>query len=297
MITIRHIKYFQAVAEALHFHGAAEKLNVSQPALSHQIKQLEEELGCFLFLREKKKVSLTPAGHSFLSDTYIILNSIDEAVVRAQLTAQGQNGILRLGFVSSAANGLLRGLLKDYAENYTAVGLDIKQMTNQNIIDDLANDTLDIGICRFPLRLPAALQASVLWEDGYVLAVDADIEKNIYVDQPLQIFSTVPLIIFPRYIAPDLYDDILYIIKEAGYSPPIACHVEEQSSILELVGAGVGAALVPASMVNSRSKNVKFFELPHLRKRTSLHLVVRFSQKELIANFIENAVKTAKKNF
>ncbi|HEY8190622.1 MAG TPA: LysR family transcriptional regulator, partial [Micavibrio sp.] len=162
MIDIRHMRYFKAVAEDLHFRRAAERLHISQPPLSMQIKQLETFLGTELFVRTNRKVSLTKAGEHFYKKTLLILKDIDDLAQETRRIGEGKSGSVRVGFVSSSAAGLFQKAIYSFSKHYPDVFIDIKQLTNSEILTAFENDRLDIGFCRLPMTVPGSIQSHIL---------------------------------------------------------------------------------------------------------------------------------------
>ena len=149
---IRHLRYFVAVAEELHFGRAAKRLYIAQPPLSQQIEQLEEELGVSLFKRTNRSVELTNAGQAFLDQAYKILAHVEQAKLLASLTARGELGKLALGFVSSAAFELLPHLLSAYREQHPQIHVSLHEMEKDEQIAALFARQIQVGLLRPPVE-------------------------------------------------------------------------------------------------------------------------------------------------
>src|SRR5438270_3418464 len=153
---LRHLRYFMAVAEELHFSRAAERLHISPPSLTQQIQSLEQELGARLFLRTKREVKLTDAGARFLEEARTTLRHAQRAQVVARRAARGEMGRVEIGFVSSAAcAGLLTASVPAYRDAYPLVELSMRKMETAKQIEQLTGSRLDIGFLRPPTRYPA----------------------------------------------------------------------------------------------------------------------------------------------
>src|SRR5215472_7550403 len=145
---LRHLRYFQAVATALSFSRAAESLRVAQPALSRQIADLEQELGVVLLNRDRHKVSVTPAGQSFLCESDALLSHAADAAEKARRIARGEAGELKLAFMTAPTFGFLPALVRQYRSLYPKVGLKIIEMNPNHQLEAFADGSLDIGFTR-----------------------------------------------------------------------------------------------------------------------------------------------------
>lgn len=154
-MSLRALRHFVVVAEELHMHRAAERLHIAQPALSQQIKQLEQRLGVVLFSRANRRLTLTAAGEAFLQKTRLALEMADQAVLDAQRTARGEQGRLHLGYVSSAMyDSKLPGLLRELRADWPGIELSLVQGDVQMLYEALLDLRLDIAIIRAPLASP-----------------------------------------------------------------------------------------------------------------------------------------------
>jgi DNA-binding transcriptional LysR family regulator len=167
---LRHLHYFIAVAEELHFSRAAERLCISQPPLSQQIRDLEEELGVKLFERTKRHVHLTEAGKVFLDRSYLLLAQLEQAIAATQRIGRGEVGQLAIGFVDSAMYTSLPEMLKGFREQFPAVELRLQEMTTAQQIQALYDKQIDVGIVRSAISEPS-LSVECLLPESLVLAL------------------------------------------------------------------------------------------------------------------------------
>lgn len=257
-LDLRQLRYFIAVAEELHFGKAAERLHMTQPPLSQTILQLEETLGAPLFERSRRAVALTPAGEALLPEARRLLaqaGTLPELVRRA---AAGEQGRLSLAFVSSADYSVLPPFLRNYRAAYPQVQIALQEATSDRQVDDLLHARIDAGLLIPPLPDKAAVQLDYLkvLAEPLVLAAPA----GAVPDGPvwLKDVPPAPLIIFPRPIAPALHDAILGCFRAAGITPVIGQEAIQMQTIVGLVSAGMGLALVPQSVSNLMRPGVEY---------------------------------------
>lgn len=258
MFDLRQLRYFVAVAEAGHVGRAAERLHLSQPPLSRQIRQLEANLGVSLFHRHARGVSLTEAGERLLLDAQDLLAAAEAAATTAQRTARGELGRLRLGFASTALYSILPALVRRLGEGLPAVTLELRELTAEQQFHALAGGTLDAGIviCADP---PAPLDRLPLLAEPLVACLPAQHPLAAPAGTtplPLATLRDEPFILFPRVQAPALHDRILALGQQAGFTPRLGQQGVQMQTIVGLVSAGLGVALVPASMAGLRRPGV-----------------------------------------
>lgn len=257
MVEFRHLRYFVAVAEELHFGRAAEKLHMAQPPLSQQIRQLEAELGFQLFQRTKRSVALTEAGQIFLVDAQRLLRQLEQAVVTGRQASRGEIGQLAIGFVSSAAHNVLPGILQQFRRSFPQVVLSLQELTTNQQVEWLQERRIDVGFLRPPVDDPLLTITTILREPLVVALPDT---------HPLAKMSTISLrslsqesfILFPRPRAPELYDQIISFCQQANFSPKVAQEAIQMQTIVSLVAAEIGIAIVPASLKNLQRSGVVY---------------------------------------
>ena len=258
-IELRQLRYFVTVAEELHFGRAAERLHMTQPPLSQAIATFEQTLGAHLFARSRRQVTLTPAGAALLPEARRLLeaaSSLPELVRRA---AGGETGRLLLSFVTPADYSVLPPLLRDYSAAFPEVQLVLQEATTDLQIEELLHGRIDAGLVIPPLpeKTQAILDYQKLLEEPLVLCVPAGVLKG---SGPVELAAlpAMPLIIFPRKSAPSLYDAILSCFHEAGIVPVIGQEAIQMQTIVSLVSAGMGLALVPQSVSNLMRPGVEY---------------------------------------
>ncbi len=290
---LRHLKYFKAVAEELHFGKAAARLNMAQPPLSLQIRQLEEEIGVPLFQRTKRNVELTDEGEVFLEKVYQIFNSLDEAVEKARMVNRGEIGEIVIGFIASAAYDILPNIMKYYKKQYPAIHVILKQLTSEEQIKCLQEGSLHIGIVSEPIECEK-ITHEVIRCESMVIAIQKGhplASGSSAID--LIDFANDPFVLTGRKSNPRHYDGVINCCYQVGFSPKIVQETEEMSSVLSLVSAGIGVALVPASMQLLLANKIVYRDIKNIDYRTTTALAWESSNKSPITRaFIDLMKKT-----
>ncbi|EKM96172.1 LysR family transcriptional regulator [Stutzerimonas degradans] len=293
---LRHLRYFVAVAEELHFGRAAELLRISQPPLSQQIQALEAELGVRLFDRTNRRVSLTDAGRLFLEETRRTLVQVDKSVDVVRRANQGEIGELQIGFTSSAPfTSILPRAILAFREAFPAVHLALQEMTSKQVVEAVQDETLQVGMIR-PFALPAGLQTTELFSEPLVALMHAGhplasgSEEGICLAE----LAAEPFVFFPRSYGTGLYDQLLNLARQAGFNPRIAQEANEALTIIGLVAAGLGVSVLPASFQRIRIDGVAFRTLLDKDATTAVWLVKRRQeQSPLTRAFIELVTREA----
>lgn len=260
-IELRQLRYFVTVAEELHFGRAATRLHMTQPPLSQTIFALEALLGVALFNRNRRVVSLTAAGAALLPEAQRLLAQAGELPGLVQRAASGATGKLVLSFVSSADYSVLPPFLRAYRAAYPQVQITLREATSDLQLDDLLGGRIDAGLLIPPLPDKAKTELDYLpvLNEPLILAAPADLpalRSKHEID--LRRLPPLPLIIFPRPISPSLYDAIFSVFRAAGMTPSIGQEAIQMQTIVGLVSAGMGIALVPQSVSNLRRPGVAY---------------------------------------
>ena len=246
-IELRHLRYFIAVAEELHFGHAAARLNISQPPLSQQIQILEQQIGARLFARTNRSVSLTEAGRQFLADSRQILSQVDDAAARAARLHHGETGELRIGFTSSAPFiKAVSDTLSTFRRRYPDVHIQTRETNTREQIVPLNEGALDLGLMR-NTHLPDTLVWERVLREPLLAMVPRD---HPLASQPcvsLRELAREPFVFFDPHVGTGLYDDILGLMRRYDLTPAITQEVGEAMTIIGLVAAGLGVSILPAS--------------------------------------------------
>jgi len=259
---LRQWRYFVTVADERHFGRAAERLSMTQPPLSQAIRALEEALGVALFVRTKRSVALTAVGAALLPDVRRLLASADALPPLARRLARGEAGSLSLAFVSTADYGLLPSLLRAFGARYPQVRLQLAEATSDVQIDELVAGRIDAGLVIPPVppRHAAGLSYLPVVREPLVVAMPVAAAPDGPEDEPVHLadLAALPLVIFPRRLAPGFYDIITGCYGAAGETPHIGQEAIQMQTIVSLVSAGMGVALVPQSLRNLRRTGVVY---------------------------------------
>ncbi|KQW96712.1 LysR family transcriptional regulator [Massilia sp. Root418] len=260
-LELRQLRYFTAVAEELHFGRAAQRLHMTQPPLSQAIQALEELLGAPLFERNRRGVALTAAGAALLPEARRMLAQALELPQLVQRAAAGEVGRLALAFVSSADYSVLPPFLRAYRAAYPQVQIALQEATSDLQLEDLLHGRIDAGLLIPPLpeRAREELDYLPVLKEPLVLAAPAGLaalhgKRKV----ALKALPALPLIIFPRAISPALYDAALGVFHAAGITPVIGQEAIQMQTIVSLVSAGMGLALVPQSVSNLKRPGVEY---------------------------------------
>ncbi|EPJ7842053.1 LysR substrate-binding domain-containing protein [Pseudomonas aeruginosa] len=293
---LRHLRYFIAVAEELHFGRAAERLGISQPPLSQQIQALEEEIGARLFERTNRRVELTDAGRLFLDESRQVLAQVDKAVLLARRAHLGELGELKIGFTSSAPfTSTIPSSIHAFRKAYPDVHLDLQEMSSRQVLKALLEESLQVGVIR-PLALPDAVYWVELFREPLVAVLRADHPLAAGSEDGLAIAALAeePFVFFPRSYGTGLYDQVIALTRQAGFSPRIAQEASEAMTIIGLVSAGLGVSILPASFRRTRVDGVVYRTLSDPEATTAVWLVRRQNEGSPLAlSFIDLVTREA----
>jgi len=280
---LRHIRYFLALAEELNFSRAAERLYISQPPLSRQIKELEEEIGADLFHRTKQEVQLTNAGREFLHQAYQIIDQVERALINTRLSSTGKVGELRVGF-SGAINDLIP-TLKKYQEAYPKVRLTLKHMTSTEQIKalnerqiDLANITIPTNNEKIQTIFLKKLRFKVALPENHPLATKKSIFLTDLLDEKWVITTKSAGILF--------YEMITSIFQNEDFKPNIAIQAHDLQTVLTFVSSGMGISLSPSPFVPVKGIIMRDAEGVDLKVEANLAWRID-NQSEVLKEFLK----------
>lgn len=271
-IELRHFVYFLAVAEELHFRKAAEKLFISQPGLSTQIKQMEEILQTQLFVRDKKKVSLTPAGEFLKGEVEFILNHLEQTQKQLKLIGDGHSGEIRIGFLGSAMQNVVPKLLLDMKKKYPLVHTSLDELSNKAQMSAILRDKLDLGFVRLS-RVPKGLKIKPVFEDTFSLVLPKDYPLDEKSFKGIHQVSKDDFILFSQDYSPLYYDTVMSICENVGFTPNVSHKSVHAQTIFKLVENKLGIAIVPTALQYGFQMEVKFIELKKIKQRATLSMV------------------------
>jgi DNA-binding transcriptional LysR family regulator len=256
-VELRHLRYFVAVAEELHFGRAAERLFMAQPPLSQQIRQLEREVGTLLLERTHRRVQLTAAGQVFLEEAREILARVDQAVLNAQRASRGESGWFSVGFVASATYDVLPAILRRFRERYPDVELVLLELQGMEQWQALRDKRIHVGFARLPAQEEGIILETVA-QDALMVALPAAHPLARQKTLPLPALTAEPFILFPQQPESNYAEYIIRLCEAAGFTPRIVQKTGELQTAVSLVDAGIGVAIVPASVQNLRREGVVY---------------------------------------
>jgi len=259
-LELRHLRYFVAVAEELHFGRAARRLGITQPPLSLQIQRLETELGVRLFERTNRRVELTPAGKALLAEGRHVLADFDNAANAARRAARGETGSLTVAFAASVMFLSLPRIIRRFRAQFPSVRLELRELPTGSQIVALRNGELDIGFLREPPP-DAELTTETVMREELLLALSkrhalASRKRLRLIDVANEDF-----VLFPRDLAPGLHAHVLAVCAEAGVHPRIVQTSRELYTTVSLVEAGLGVTIIPASVRQMGWRGVRYYPI------------------------------------
>ena len=260
---LRHLRYFVAVADDLSITRAAERLNIAQPALSHQIKSLESEVGTALLQRLSRGVALTEPGRAFADDARAVLAAVDAAKTRARRIATGDVGQIRIGFTSSASfHPVVTGAIRDYRSAYPDVQIELVEETTASLLAAFRAGRVDVAFMRPDEGEDDDFWARHLFDEPMVVALPATHRLAAGTGGvELSALANEGFIVYPRRNGRALYDGIMAACAAAGFSPHIAQNAPQLASVVNLVATGIALAIVPRSMARLATEGVRYREI------------------------------------
>ncbi len=271
-LEIRHFEYFLAVAEELHYRKAAEKLYISQPGLSKQIKQMEEILETSLFERNKKKVALTAAGTYLKEEVKFILNHLEQSKKQVKRIANGQLGEIRIGFLGSAMQEVIPNLLLKLQQQFPEIQTNLEELSNRAQINAISSDRLDIGFVRLA-RVPQGMQLKKVFRDTFSLVLPKNHALAERGFKGMEQLSKESFILFSQDYSPLYFNTVMSICEDADFTPIISHKSVHAQTIFKLVENNLGIAIVPTALQYGFQMNVKFIELTKIPQRAELSVI------------------------
>ncbi|HEY0942134.1 MAG TPA: LysR substrate-binding domain-containing protein [Steroidobacter sp.] len=273
---LRHLRYFIAVAEEKHMTRAAERLGIQQPPLSMQIRALEQELDAQLFRRQPRGVELTEAGAAFLDRARAILDQVDRAVATTRRTARGEEGRVVVGFTSSAPfHPFVPRVLRAFREAAPLVSVVLEESGSSELVQGLYNEDIDAAFIRSPVADVVGLTVQPILEEkmlvalptGHIFARRSSFSRSVLL--PLSELAKETFVLYKRPGGPGLYDTIIAACKTAGFSPRVGQEAPRIISTLNLVAAGIGVSIVPASLQRLQMDGIVYRKLEDMPQLTA----------------------------
>lgn len=257
-ITLRRMEQFIAVAEELHFHRAAERLNMSQPPLTSAIQKLEDDLGVTLIERGNRVLGLTPAGEKFVSEARETLRQAEKTIVSTLDVAEGRTGLLRVGYVGSALYGRLPDIIREFRASHPKVRLELREATTAAQIAALRDETLDIAVLIPPFEKAEDIKQVNFDSDRLCMAIPKDHLLSKRSDLTLADLAAEPFILWPMPEGRSFHLQVIRLCAKAGFVPMITQEAHGMHAVLSLVSVGGGVSVVPQSMSGFRSDQISY---------------------------------------
>jgi DNA-binding transcriptional LysR family regulator len=246
---LRHIRSFLSIAETLHFGRTAELIHISQPALSLQIRALEEDVGVRLFERNRRKTTLTAAGAAFRDDAATALSQLEQAIRRVRLAASGKLGLLRIGFVSTAGTEIVPNIVRQFRKSNPEVEFSLRNILTAEQVQMLESGSLDVGFLRLPIGGHSALDVVTVHRERFVLVVPSSHKLAERKRVRLREVVGEDFVMYERTYAPGFHDLIYGIFRDARIAPNVSQTAVEIPMLISLVASGMGISILPASTV------------------------------------------------
>lgn len=286
-VELRHLRYFVAVAEELHFGRAAEKLHIAQPPLSQQIRQLERILEVRLFERNYHTVTLTNAGQVFLEEVRRILEQVEHALSRVQEAHQGLVGWLDIGYIrSTSMTTMIPDMLAIYRQRFPAVEIRLREVNIQDQLQAIHTQQIQVGFVTCPPEMPSELDSLVVERVPLVAAFAQQHPLAPQASVSIHSLSNEPFIFCQRQASHFFYDRIIQL---CGFSPRITQEVPDLRMQLGLVAANLGISIVPASAAAIRTRGIVYRPLADLDGDDAIETVLvwrRLDSSPLIQEFL-----------
>ena len=283
---LRHLRYFLAVAEELHFGRAAARIHIAQPPLSKQIQQLEKEIGFELFKRSRRSVELTDAGKVFQREVYRVLGGLEKGILKARLASRGEAGWLSIGFIGSSTYEVLPSILREFRRKYREVELVLQEIQSSEQNQALREQRIHVSFARFP-KPETGLIFETVYTEHLVAALPQPHPLTKKKSLKLSDLASEPFILFPHQPSAHA-DNTMQVFANAGLTPQIVQTVEEMHTALGLVGAGIGVTLVPSSMKKTQREGIEIRNLANPAPVLELMMGYRKDNNSpILSRFIE----------
>jgi DNA-binding transcriptional LysR family regulator len=270
---LRHLRYFVAVAEEHSFSRAAQVLHVSQSAISEQISDLEAEIGVRLLERGARTTALTEPGKAFLARSLRILEESRNAVTEAQRTERGDLGVLRIGFFAGGVGDGFPELIRSFRKLHPLVELSLHEMISTEQWTALGEGRIDIGFTRAPEpQFRREIRYETVQSDPIVAVLPSAHRKAAAKRIDLKELANDPFVLSSRLVSPSVFDTVIELCAEAGFSPKIASFSTVWSSVILMVRSGEGVSLLPINLQQGATPDVAFVPLKNTNAAVELYV-------------------------
>lgn len=288
-IELRHLRYFVAVAEELHFGRAAQRLHMAQPPLSQQIRKLEEAVGHPLLLRTSRNVRLTAAGEELLKRAQQTLRKVAEDVHSTRRIGRGEVGTLTVGFIASSMLTVLPRMLSAYRGQFPEVELRLREFYTSALVRALHDGTADIGFTR-DADPDEALHTEIILRERYIAVLPARHPLTAKSSIRASELRTEPFVLFSPDVGQNAWEKVMLLCHNDGFRPKIVQQAPHWLTILRLVGAGLGVTIAPACVERIADQEVRCVSIRNTKVFSHLELAYPVKPlSELEASFLAQA--------
>lgn len=260
-ISLRSMEQFIAVAEELHFHRAAKRLNMSQPPLTNAILKLEKDLGVTLLERGNRILGLTLAGKVFFSEACETIRQAEKTIISTRDVAEGRTGLLRLGYVGSALYGRLPDIIRGFRESHPQVRIELREDTTLAQVTALRDGRLDIGVLLPPLERADSINLINFDSDRLCMAIPKEHPLSQRSELNLADLADEPFILWPMLEGRGFHLRVIRLCAEAGFVPMVTQEAHGMHAVLSLVSVGGGVSIVPQSMSNFCHEKISYYSI------------------------------------
>ncbi|MBW8078761.1 MAG: LysR family transcriptional regulator [Gallionella sp.] len=278
MFELNQLRCFVAVAEELHFGRAAERLHMTQPPVSRQIQLLEQRLGVALFERTNRSVRLTSPGRRFLVDARQILRLAESATLAVRRAAQGDSGTVTIGFTAASGYGVMPGMIAQCRARLPGVEINLREMVTREQMEALASGELDVALLR-PHASLADFESERVMREPLVAALPKAHPLGRSKNPVIRDFEGIPFIMYSPIEARYFHDLVVSAFSAARVTPEYTQYTSQIHSILALVAAGLGVALVPRAATNLHFEGVVYRTVNNLRMSESVELYLAWRRQ------------------
>jgi DNA-binding transcriptional LysR family regulator len=279
---LRQIRSFLSIAETLHFGRTAELIHLSQPALSLQIRALEEEVGVRLFERDRRKTTLTAAGLAFRDNATAAVSQLEQAIRRARLAADGKLGLLRIGFISTAGSEIVPNLVRRFRDSNPDVVFSLCNVLTTDQIRMLAAGSLDIGFLRLPIGEHPELEVVEVHREPFVVVTPSSHKLAKRKKVALHELSGQNFVMYERSFAPGFHDLIFGMLRDAGVVPNVCQTAGQMPTLISLVDSGMGISILPASAVKNSVASVVACQIAGTIPRSKIAIAINKGNRAAI---------------
>lgn len=283
---LRHLRYFVAVATELHFTRAAQCLGIGQPPLSQQIQQLEREIGAQLFIRDRRGVTLTEAGHAFLSEARQVLDGAERAKETARRIANGEVGTLSLGFtVSASIHPFVPRLIRTFRSRYPGVGVSLVEQSTLELMQRVHHGSVDLAFVRAPTADMPGVCVETLLSEPMLAVIPATHPLANRPSIDLCELADEMFIFYPRKVGVGLYNAVVQACETAGFTPAEGIEAPQLTSVVTFVAAGMGVSVIPATMSQLQAEGVCYLPLTGLSPIANLAIAYRIKGQSMALSY------------